>query len=176
MANLSPGQDPGYGSSVSGTPGAYSGTSAQSDPTNEPGQYPGSLFGVALPPGTGAPGTAGASGMADPTNQPGQLDEGISGEGPSQTADTGAPGSQGVQNSSGGGPDVIHFTRPGSYLTGTYEQDTVSDSVSGPSDWTQAIDGSYAGGGPQLPGIMGNEPTSTGSGQGRVMRGGRSVS
>jgi hypothetical protein len=70
----------------------------------------------------------------------------------------------------------VKYTLPGSYLSGTYEQDVVQDSVSGPSDWTQAIDGSYAGGGPQLPGIKGNEPTSTGAGSGRVLRGGRSVS
>jgi hypothetical protein len=178
-SNLTPGSTPGYGGSVAGAreSGAFSGTSAQSDPTNEPGQYPGSLFGVSLPQGTGAPGTAGASpGSADPTNQPGQLSEGLSGEGPAQIADTGAPGSQGAQNSSGGGPDTIHYTRAGSYLSGTYQQDTVSDSISGPGDWTQAIDGAYAGGGPQLPGIKGNEPTSTGAGDGRVMRGGRSVS
>jgi hypothetical protein len=130
---------------------------------------------VALPPGTGAPGTAGASGGTDPTNEPGQLNEGISGEGPAQTADTGAPGSAGAQ-ASDGGADTVKFTRPGSYLSGSYVQDTVNDDISGPNDWTQAIDGSYAGGGPQLPGIKGNEPTSTGSGQGRVMRGGRSVS
>lgn len=177
MANLTPGTTPGYGT-VSGEreSGAYSGTGAQSDATNEPGQYPGSLFGVSLPPGTGAPGTAGASGAADPTNEPGQLDEGISGEGPAQTADTGAPGSQGASNSSGGGPDAVHYTRPGAYLTGTYVQDTVNDSVSGPGDWTQANDSGYGSGGPQLPGIKGNEPASTGSGSGRVLRGGRSVS
>lgn len=175
MANLTPGQGSG---NVSGTRegGAFSGThDAGTDPTNEPGQYPSSLFGVALPQGTGAAGSAGASGAADPTNEPGQLTEGISGSGPSVTANTGAPGSTGAQNSSGGGPDSVTFTRPGSFLTGTNVQDTVSDTVSGPADWTQAIDGSYAGGGPQLPGVKGNEPTSTGAGGGRVMRGGRSV-
>ena len=81
----------------------------------------------------------------------------------------------GQQNGTGG-PDTITYTRPGAYLTGTYQTDTVSDSVSGPSDWTQAIDGSYAGGGPQLPGIAGNEPVPGGryqpGGGGRVLRGG----
>src|SRR5215813_4054519 len=79
------------------------------EPVNQPNQYPGSLFGVGLPQGTGAPGTAGAGGMADPTNEPGQLNEGISGQGPATTADTGAPGSQGATNSEGG-PDSVSFT------------------------------------------------------------------
>ena len=176
MANLTPGQSPGYGD-VSGSreTGAYSGTkSGGLGPTAEPGNYAPSLFGVALPQGTGAPGSQGAtySGGVDPTTQPGQLNEGISGLGPADTANTGAPGSTGASNG-GGGPDAVSYTRPGSYLSGTYQQDTVNDSVSGPGDWTQAIDGSYAGGGPQLPGIAGNEPTSTGAGGGRVMRGGR---
>lgn len=174
---LTPGATPGYGAKVSGAQeeGAFSGTSAQADPTNQPGQYPGSLFGMNLPGGTGAPGTQGASaGSADPTNQPGQLNEGISGEGPSQTADTGAPGSQGVTLVPGG-PDAVHYTRPGSYMSGTYQQDAFNDHVSGSADWTQANDSGYASGGPQLPGIKGHEPDGTGSGQGRVLHGGRSV-
>ena len=166
---------PGHGSSMTREADAYAGTARGGDATAEPGQYPGSLFGVPLPQGTGAPGTAGASGMADSTNEPGQLSEGISGLGPADIASTGAPGSAPAPTSQGG-PDTVRFTRPGSYLSGTYAQDTVNDSISGTADWTQAIDGSYAGAGPQLPGIKGNEPTSTGAGEGRVMRGGRSVS
>jgi hypothetical protein len=173
-----PGSTPGYGD-VAGARegGSFSGTNAQSDPTTEPGQYPASNFGVPLPQGTGAAGSQGAtySGGVDPTNQPGQLNEGISGLGPADTADTGAPGSTGATDSPGG-PDSVHYTRPGSYLSGTYVQDQVMDSVSGTGDWTQANDSGYASGGPQLPGIKGNEPTSTGSGQGRVMRGGRGAS
>lgn len=174
--NLTPGQNPGYGD-VAGAKqsNAYSGTAHGSlDPTLEPGNYGDSIFGVALPQGTGAPGSQGAvhTGAVDPTNEPGQLNEGLSGLGPADTADTGAPGSSGAQNS-GSGPDSVSYTRPGSYLSGTYVQDQVSDSISGTSDWTQAIDGSY-GGGPQLPGIEGNMPAGTGAGGGRVMRGGRS--
>jgi hypothetical protein len=173
--NLPPGQIPGYGD-VSGSreTDAYSGTPSTGDPTNEPGQYPPSLFGVALPAGTGAPGSPGAQlGEGDPTNEPGQDMEGFSGEGPDVIAQTGAPGSQGAVNG-GAGPDAVKYTRPGSYLSGTYVQDTVSDSVSGTDDWTQAIDGSY-GGGMDLPGIKGNTPAGTGAGQGRVLRGGRAV-
>ena len=173
MANLPPGQGSGGVSGSAGTKQA--GASLGGDPSNEPGQYPGSLFGVGLPQGTGAPGSAGASGGSDPSNEPGQLNEGISGLGPSDTADTHAPGTTGQQNG-GGGPDRVTYTRPGAFLTGTNEQDTVNDSISGTGDWTQAIDGSYAGGGPQLPGVAGNEPTSGGNryqpGTGRVLRGG----
>lgn len=170
---IPPGQKPGGGGDVSGAgapdaAGAYGG-----EVTNEPGQYPSSLFGVALPSDTGAPGSAGAGRGADPANQPGQLTEGISGEGPADTADTGAPGSQGATNNPGGS-DSVSYTRPGSYLTGTNVQDSVSDDISGTGDWTQAHDGSY-GGDLNLPGIKGNQPTSTGAGSGRVLRGGRRV-
>src|SRR5690349_5619550 len=173
--NLPPGQDPGFGD-VAGAkqPASYSGTAHGAlDPTLEPGNYADSLFGIGLPQGTGAPGSQGAaaSSATDPTNEPGQLNEGISGLGPDKIADTGAPGSGGAQNSPGG-TDSVTYTRPGSYLSGTYQSDTVTDSISGPNDWTQAVDGSY-GGGPQLPGVDGNMPASTGAGMGRVMRGGR---
>ena len=174
---VTPGQVPPGGGMVSGNTPVAAGTYG-GEVTAEPNQYPSSLFGVRLPQGTGAPGSGGAAGGADPTNQPGQLSEGISGEGASQTSQTGAPGSTGAQNGSGG-PDAVTYTRPGSFLTGTNQSDTVSDSVSGPNDWTQAIDGSYGGGGPQLPGIAGNEPAA-GDGRyqpssGRVLRGGRAV-
>ena len=136
---------------------------------NQPGQYPGSLFGVALPAGTGAAGSPGAVlGSGDPTNEPGQTSEGLSGLGPSVIADTGAPGSQGATNSSGGS-DMVSFTAPGSYATGTNQTVALSDNVSGPNDWTQANDGSYGGAHQQLPGL--NEPTATGAGEGRVESG-----
>lgn len=172
---------PGYGgeSFSRESAGAQAGTAVSFDPTTELGQTPDSLFGVSLPQGTGAPGTSPDKPEGDSTNEPGQLTEGISGEGPAQTASTGAPGTTGATGGpqgSEGGPDSVKFTRPGSYLSGTFVQDTVSDSVSGTRDWTQANDGGYGSGGAQLPGIRGNEPTSTGSGDGRVLRGGRSVS
>lgn len=165
-----PGQNPPGGGKVSGAAapdaaGVYGG-----EVTNEPNQYPSSLFGVTLPQGTGAPGSAGAARTADPTNQPGQLTEKISGTGPADTADTGSPGSQGA-GVSNGGADSITYTRPGAFLTGTNQEDTVRDDISGLGDWTQAHDGSY-GGSLNLPGIVGNQPTSTGAGQGRVLRGG----
>lgn len=163
---------PGYGSDGHSRPGKLNAGTGGGDPTNEPGQYPGSLFGVALPQGTGAPGTAGAQpGSGDATNQPGQTSEGFAGISMTQITQTGAPGSTGAQNHAGGS-DQVTFTHPGSYSSGTYTQETLSDSVSGPDDWTQANDGAYGGGGPQLPGIAGNEPAGTGAGLGRVRRGG----
>ena len=169
-----PGQNPPGGGKVSGagTPdaaGAYGG-----EVSTQPGQYPSSIFGVALPQGTGAPGTAGAGRGADPANQPGQLTEGISGTGPADTADTGAPGTQGAPSDGGGGADTVTYTEPGSFLSGTNTQGTVRDDISGTGDWTQSHEGSY-GGSLNLPGIVGNQPTSTGAGQGRVLRGGRRV-
>jgi hypothetical protein len=154
-----------------------------SDPTNEPGQYPPGtdhgIFGGPLPTGTGAPGTAGASGSADPTNEPGQTQDGLTGISESDITRTGAPGTQGAVPDLGNGGTQVTFTRPGSYLSGSYASDTVGDDTAGPGDWTQANDDGYASGGPQLPGIKGNEPQA-GSGRfqpgsGRVLRGGRAV-
>jgi hypothetical protein len=96
-----------------------SGPSGSTDPSLEPGQYPSSLFGVALPQGTGAPGSPGAqpatggqavdftlptgnwqaaarpvapqrlSGPGDSTTVPGQTTEGFSGQGPDAMASGG---------------------------------------------------------------------------------------
>jgi hypothetical protein len=183
--NLAPSQDPDDGGTLaSGTRGTGSraGTGgAAGDVTNEPGQYPvggwgDAIFGGPLPQGTGAPGSAGAPRSADPTNEPGQLTEGISGTGPPQTDSTGAPGSTGADNSTSGA-DAIRYTRPGSFLSGTYKSDVVQDNVSGSQDATQANDSGYSSGGPQLPGLRGNEPQAGQGpfqpGGGRVMRGGR---
>src|SRR5258707_1294640 len=168
---LIPGQNPPGGGKVSGAGGAQSAGAYGGEVTSEPGQYPASIFGIALPQGTGAPGSAGAGRGADPTNQPGQLTEGISGTGPADTADTGAPGTEGSGMDPAGGADSISYTRPGSFLTGTNIQDTVRDDISGTGDWTQAHDASY-GGNLNLPGIVGNQPTPTGAGGGGVRRGG----
>jgi len=156
--------------------------SAGTDPTLEPGQYPpGSdhgIFGGTLPSGTGAPGTAGAAGGSDPTTEPGQLQDGLTGISEHDITSTGAPGTQGTTPDPGGSSSVS-FTRPGSYLTGTYEFETVGYTTDGPADGTQANDDGYASGGPQLPGIKGNEPQAGGGryqpGGGRVLRGGRAV-
>lgn len=162
---------------TSGRP--YSGTNTATDPTNQPGQYPVSgendIFGGPLPTGTGAPGTSGASGSADPTNVPGQTEDGLTGLTEAQITETGAPGSQGARGEFGGG-DSITYTYPNDGI-GPYQQVAFSDELNGPGDSTQANDSGYATGGPQLPGIKGNEPGAGGAkfqpGSGRVMRGGR---
>lgn len=175
---------PGYSSTkrTSGGP-PYSGIQQGGDPTSEPGQYPPGndhgIFGGPLPTGTGAPGTGGGSGGGDDTTEPGQLTDGLTGISDSDITSSGAPGSQGTTPTSGTGPDSITFTRPGSYQSGSYAQDTVRDSVSGSADWTQANDDGYGSNGPQLPGLQGNQPVPGGKFQpgsgGHVLRGGRAV-
>jgi hypothetical protein len=158
-----------------------SGEGAGGDVTVQPGQYPPGethgIFGGPLPTGTGAPGSSGGSGGdGDPTNQAGQDVDAFAGVSGGDLTSTGAPGSAGATGSTGGGGDSVDFTRPGSYLSGTYAQDTVRGNIDGPQDWTQANDSGYGTGGPKLPGM--HEPQA-GSGEfqpgrgGRVLRGGR---
>lgn len=143
------------------------------DPAGQPGQYPTSLFGVALPQGTGAPGTMGAADEAakDPTNQPGQYPgvEPISGV---DLGGTGAPGSPGTVEQGEAGGQTITYSLPGFYKGENVDlQASTVDTISGPNDWT-APPGNY----PPVHPLAGTpSPTSTGAGQGRVMRGGRAV-
>src|SRR5260370_10727084 len=108
---------PGYagGDAVSGErfTTQVAGTAQNSDPTNEPGQYPpgpwgNSIFGRPLPSGTRAGGTRGAQyrSATDPTNQPGQVSDGISGITPAERSNSGAPASQGA-GATQGGPDPV---------------------------------------------------------------------
>jgi len=164
------------GGAVEGLPAGpdRAGTGGGMDATLEPGNYGPSLFGVALPQGTGAGGSDGAYGSmaADATNEPGQTSEGFTGLGPDAIADTGAPGSGGAAEGAGG--DAITYTDPGSFLGGTNKAEVAHADVSGPDDWTQGVNGYSTPG--NLPGIDGNTPTTTGAGAGRVLRGGRAVS
>ncbi len=165
-------------------PRLYSGVPENSDPTNLPGQYPvegvnAQIFGGPLPSGTGAPGSAGApiQGSSDPTNLPGQIDDGLTGLSEAEINSTGAPGTQGAVDSDGGS-SAIMYTQASAGIN-PYQMESTTDNVSGTGDWTAANDQGYASGGPQLPGIKGNEPEA-GSGRfqpgsGRVMRGGRAV-
>lgn len=163
----------------------YSGTDEQADPTNEPGQYPPGLayetemFGGPLPTGTGAPGTkgGGSGGTTDATNEPGQTEDGLTGISEQEITQTGAPGTQGAVDNDGGS-DTITYTEASDGIL-PYRMVTVRDSVDGPEDSTGANDQGYATGGPQLPGIKGNEPQAGSArfqpGGGRVLRGGRAV-
>jgi hypothetical protein len=170
-------QVPGYGTARragSQSDGGYSGVRAERDPASEPGQYPPgdwstAMFGGPLPTGTGAPGSEPARATAaetDATNLPGQLGEVFTGV-PVSDAEGYSPslkiGTRGADPSTGTGPDSVEFTRPGSYLSGSYAVATVRDEVTGPGNWTEANDSGYATGGPQLPGIKGNEPQAGGA-------------
>ena len=184
---ISPAQRPDDGGLVQGTTqrNAWSGTSAHDgDPTNMEGQYPpgswgNALFGGPQPLGSGAPGTQGAtySASSDVTNEPGQLTEGLSGTGPADNGRSGAPGMATSPNNSGGGTQV-RYTNPGAGV-GTFHSTVMPADLSGPADSTQANDEGYATGGPQLPGIAGNEPQAMSNrsqtGGGRVLRGGRAI-
>lgn len=163
-----------------------SGTSTPADPTEQPGQYPvggwgDAIFGGPLPQGTGAAGSAGGQGSnGDPTAEPGQLTDSLTGIPGSGITASGAPGTQGaVPDLGGSGGTPVSFTRNGAAAGGTYNYETVTDQVTGPQDWTQANDDGYASGGPQLPGLKGNEPQAGGGrfqpGGGSVLRGGRAV-
>lgn len=136
------------------------------EPTNEPGQYPASLFGVALPQGTGAPGTVGASSsnrLTDAAGEPGQYPavEPISGV---RLTGTGAPGSPGAMPSAEDSGDTTVTASNPSFYASTSK--TVQADISGPDDWT-ATPGNYP---PQHPIAGTPAPTSTGAGQGQVRR------
>lgn len=164
---------PGYTGTRRSSGGSRSGTGG-GDQTTLSGQYPPTadhgIFGGPLPTGTGAPGSGGGAGDGDDTTEAGQLTDDFSSASTSDVTNTGAPGSGGARPSTGGGTGVT-FTEPGSYLSGTYEQDRVSGDVDGPGEWTEANASGYGTSGPKLPGMK--EPTSTGAGKGSVMRGGR---
>lgn len=191
---IAPAQQPddnaAHGGLASGTDAAnaFSGTRLHDDdPTNMEGQYPPgawgqAIFGGQLPMGTGAPGTQGARpGTADPTNEPGQTEDGLTGISEHDITSTGAPGTApGAPPTSEGGATTVSYTLPGSYSSGTYQSETQQEDLSGPNDSTQANEQGYASGGPQLPGIKGNEPQPGAGhryqpGGGRVLRGGRDV-
>ena len=165
------------------TASGRSGTSSSGDSTGNPGYPPGDwateLFGGPLPTGTGAPGTQGGKTAGlDSTNEIGQVSDSLTGVSDHDVTSTGAPGTLGAGDAKSGGTSVT-YTTPSDGI-GPYTDTTVSEDLDGPGDSTQANDSGYASGGPQLPGLKGNEPQAgTGRFQpgagGHVMRGGRAV-
>jgi hypothetical protein len=146
------------------------GVASGRDGVNQPGQYPTSLFGVGLPGGTGAPGTDHAPARVDSTTMAGQYParEAISG---AELGGTGAPGSQGATDNTAGDVTVMYTVTDMYKAEGQSTEGHISDSISGPGDWT-AVPGNY----PPTHPVSGTQtPTSTGAGQGRIMRGGRQV-
>src|SRR5215813_9622868 len=154
---------------------------AQDDPSQVSGQDPQSLFGIPVSYQSGAAGTPAPGGegiAAHDVNQPNQYpsDEPISGV---MLGGSGAPGSDGInpeQAPSGGRPmtvsDPNNFAGHAGGGSGT-QFITVTDSVSGPDDWT-APQNNYP---PQLPVVPGEfypVPGGPGNnaGRGRILRGG----
>lgn len=143
------------------------GRAAGGDPTNEPGQPATSVFGMSAPTTTGAKGSAGSSTSAstDVTEYDGQLEQSITGLSGSAVTSTGMPGSTGA--SPGAGGESVTYTDPYGFIGGVNREVTTSGTISGEGDWTQANRDGYAGG-PTLPILQNNRPTSTGMGQGHV--------
>lgn len=177
MAGNEPSQKPYGGGKVAGNT-KVSGHGGGGDPTTEPGQYPpqrNDIFGGPLPTGTGAPGTSGGRGGGDVTTESGQLSDDFTGGSDTDITETGAPGTS-TNPGGGGGGTSVSYTRPGSFLSGTYQSDVSSEVIDGPGSATEANSEGYGTGGPQLPGLEGNEPTAGNSkfqpGSGKVLRGG----
>ena len=179
---VGPNQRPAGGGNVSGSRSPRSGTGGSGlDDTLEKGNYDNenSIFGGPLPSGTGAPGSGGKPPQGDVTNEPGQVDDGLTGLSEADICDTGAPGTATDAGAMQAGGAQVSYTLPGSFGSGTYQSDSVAVDLSGPRETTQANGEGYASGGPQLPGIKGNEPEAGDGryqpGSGRVLRGGRDV-
>jgi hypothetical protein len=176
-----------------------------SNHSEEPGQYPTTAWNqFGLPEqnfGSGAPGSAAPSSTVDQgtTNEPGQYPDRDDFTGVTYSlggaAGTGAPGSAGVGADSQGGPggpdrvtyskvtfykgqrsDGEEFSEPGGL---GYGVDTVSATVGGKGDWTQANPQGYQAD-QQMPGVAGNTPapgdgrfqTDGQNGSGHVLYGG----
>ena len=143
------------------------------DPTLVSGQDPANLFGVTISYDTGAQGTKFPDGAVDATNEPGQYPatEPISGV---ALSDTGSPGGTGANPNDRPGEMSVTITdpnytsgKPGGGSGNVFIQADVA--VGGPGD-TTTLPGQYDSGAPNLPSMA--QPQSTGSGSGRVMRGG----
>jgi hypothetical protein len=137
------------------------------DPTNQNGQLPSDIFGMPTHlDSTGLGGSGSSEGEpSDVTLNKGQLDEVFSHTGPNVNTHTGVAGSEGAHNGSGG--DSVTYTDPWAIIGGVTREQHVSGHVNGPGDWTQANDEGYSGG-PNLPVLENNRPTSTGLGSGHV--------
>lgn len=144
------------------------------DDTVQRGQLPGEIFGIPQHYATGAAGSRGSvtSGSTDVTEMDGQLEESVTGLRGAAITSTGAPGSSGASNSSGG--ETVTYTDPFGYLGQEHRESSTLGRVDGPGDWTQANDQGYSGG-PQMPILQNNRPTSTGAGQGRIRGAGKGM-
>ena len=165
---------------VTPPPGDSSASQAgASDPTLVSVQDPSSIAHIPLSYSTGAgAGSAPPGGEnqgAHDVNQPNQYPPSEAVTGVSFGGGTGMPGSQGIiPGDAPQGASGMQVTNPNNFAgnagggSGT-QMITVTDSVSGPDDWTATQD-NYPPGNPLLPGNF--YPAATGAGQGSVMVGG----
>lgn len=172
MATVSDGSNPGRGGKPqrqSPSPARHGRAAPQLDPTEQEGQTPGDIFGFSQAYSTGAKGTQGAEDTAstDVTIKESQLVDGFTGLTRPDVTSTGAPGTSGAQNRSGG--ENVVYTDPFGYMGQEHREGSTSGVISGDGDWTQANSDGYSGG-PTLPGLTNARPTSTGAGKGSVGR------
>ncbi len=146
----------------------FNGRAAGGDPTNEPGQPATSVFGLTAPTHTGLGGSTGSStgSSTDVTMYDGQLEQSITGLSGQAVTSTGMPGGSGASPGGGGGTSVT-YTDPFGFVGGVNRSVQTSGTIDGVGDWTQANADGYAGG-PTLPILQNNRPTSTGLGSGHV--------
>jgi hypothetical protein len=145
----------------------YNGRASSGDPTNEPGQPATSVFGLSAPTSTGLGGSAGSStgSSTDVTMYDGQLEQSITGLSGAAVTSSGLNGVTGASPGSGG--TSVTYTDPFGFIGGVNRSVQTSGTIDGVGDWTQANRDGYAGG-PTLPILQNNRPTSTGLGAGHV--------
>jgi hypothetical protein len=143
--------------------GRRSGTGRGEDPTNMPGQYPASIFGMTVPQTSGARGTPPAKTEPESINQPGQYPDtdpftGVhytqAGEGANQP-----PGSAGRNAADQSVTSAAQYQDIGSVIYGVTEQDHMMKSA--PS----RPDGMYP---PTTETLAVQAPSATGAGGGSV--------
>ena len=123
---------------------ARSGTGGGGDPTLMHGQYPDSIFGMAVPQTSGAKGSSGSHEEAGSVNQPGQYPGSDPFSGVGFPQGTGAPGTQGrMAGDQPYGPSTMS-TDVGSTIYGNTVEDHALDSDPARPDGYYPFDGEAA--------------------------------
>lgn len=144
------------------------GRASGGDPTNMPHQPEGSVFGMTAPTHTGLGGSGGSNtgSGTDVTMYDGQLEQSITGLSGQAVTSSGLSGGSGA-HPGGGGSTSVSYTDPFGFVGGVNRTVETSGTIDGTGDWTQANADGYAGG-PTLPILQNNRPTSSGLGSGHV--------
>lgn len=168
MATVRDGSNPGR----AGVPERQSpapkrkGRASALDPTNQEGQTPAEIFGMSTGlTSTGMKGSSDFKAASDVTLEAGQLDDDFGHSSESFVTDTGMPGSQGSSPQRGG--ETVNYTDAFGIIGGVNRDVTTTGTISGQGEWTQFNADGYSGG-PTLPGLENNRPTSSGVGDGHV--------